>query len=78
MLLRVRSRNELLMMCFVRTKKHKYGGFFGLQISHHTGAQLTVFPFHTIELMNKFRHPRPVHAMKRQVPVFQAKRYAMF
>ena len=33
---------------------------------------MIAFPFHTIELMNKFRHPRPAHAMKRHVPIFQA------
>ena len=31
---------------------------------------MIVFPFHTIELMNKFRHL--AHATKRHVPIFQA------
>ena len=44
------------------------------QISHHTGAQLIAFPFHTMELMNTFRQPRPVQNMYRHVPVFQASR----
>lgn len=57
-------------------KPPRYIMILGLQISHHAGAQLIVFPFQTTELMNKFRHPKPVHAMKRQVPVFQAERYA--
>lgn len=34
-----------------------------LQISHHIGLQLIALRFHTIELMNWKRQPRPVHAM---------------
>jgi hypothetical protein len=45
-----------------------------VQISHHTGAQLIAFPFHTMELTNMFRQPRPVQNMYRHVPVFQASR----
>jgi len=43
-------------------------------MSHHTGAQFVVLPFHTIELINVIRQLVAAHIMKRQVPVFQARR----
>ena len=42
-------------------------------MSHQIGLQLIALRFHTIELMNWKRQERPVHAMYKQVPVFQAK-----
>lgn len=45
-----------------------------VHISHQTGAQLMALPFHTMELTNMFKQPRPAQNMYRQVPVFQASR----
>jgi hypothetical protein len=42
-----------------------------VQKSHHAGAQLTVFPFHTIELTNWTRQPSAVQIMYVQVPTFR-------
>ena len=41
-------------------------------MSHQTGALLMTSEFQTTELMNWFKHARPVQIMYRQVPVFQA------
>jgi hypothetical protein len=59
---RTRMSKFALLKCYVHY----------LQISHHTGAQLIAFPFQIMELMKKFKQPRPVQNMYRQVPVFHA------
>lgn len=41
-------------------------------MSHQTGAGLLKLLFQTTELMKKFRQARPVQAILRHVPVFQA------
>ena len=41
-------------------------------MSHQTGALLMTSEFHTIELINRTRHPRLVQIMYKHVPVFQA------
>jgi len=43
-------------------------------ISHHTGAQLIAFPFHTIESTNETRQASAVQIMYMHVPTFQASR----
>lgn len=34
---------------------------------------MIALPFHTMELIKPLRHPRAVHAMYKQVPVFHAR-----
>ncbi len=46
-------------------------------MSQYTGALIIMFLFHTTELMNSIRHPRPVQPMYKQVPVFQAMPYVV-
>jgi len=41
-------------------------------ISHQTGAELLILSFQTMELMKNVRQARPVQAILRHIPVFQA------
>lgn len=50
-----------------REKVKVYG-----QMSHQTGATFSIEWFQTIELMKRFRQPRPAQAMYKQVPTFHA------
>jgi hypothetical protein len=42
------------------------------EISHQTGAQLTVLPAQTTELMKYIKHANPVQIIYMHVPTFQA------
>ena len=44
------------------------------QMSHQTGAQLTVLPSQTTELMKYIKQPNPAHIMNMHVPTFHAAR----
>lgn len=41
-------------------------------MSHHTGAEFITLSFHTMELMDKMRHPRFVQSINMQVPMCYA------
>jgi len=45
-----------------------------IQISHHTGARLMVFPLHIIEFTKKTKHAIAVQIMYAHVPTFRASR----
>jgi len=45
-----------------------------VQISHHTGAQLTVFPLHIMESTQCTRQVSAVQIMNTHVPTFRASR----
>lgn len=56
----------------IRRKEGEDRVLYGLHISHQTGAELIALPFHTTELMKKFKQPSPDQNMNRIAPVFQA------
>jgi len=45
-----------------------------VEMSHQTGALISASDLHTMELMNWFKHAKPVQIMYMQVPVFHASR----
>ena len=54
----------------VTTNRNKKDG--DVPISHHTGAQLVTLSFHTMELIERMRHPKHVQIIYMHTPVFHA------